>query len=212
MRRPSAERSGWTTRLVIGIVATAVLAGAADGRAAPVMPKDVNPTPTGTGASSPIVVGNTLYFIGSDWEHGGELWKSDGTAAGTTMVADLVPGPDGAIWQLFDVGGTIFILAGDWNVPLELWRSDGTPEGTIHLTTLHPGYEGYDAPGEFTAVGSVLYFGGAALPTAGLLCSTVKRVGTAAAVPETAIVNAVGRLRIASGASDELCLPAVLDF
>ncbi len=33
-----------------------------------------------------------LYFAATDNEHGSELWRSDGTNAGTQMVIDLNPG------------------------------------------------------------------------------------------------------------------------
>ena len=46
-------------------------------------------------ASSPsdlTAVGNVLYFAAYDpVQTGNELWKSDGTAAGTMMVADINP-------------------------------------------------------------------------------------------------------------------------
>jgi ELWxxDGT repeat protein len=38
-------------------------------------------------------VNGTLYFMGTDATTGAELWKSDGTAAGTVMVKDIVAGP-----------------------------------------------------------------------------------------------------------------------
>ncbi|HVT60202.1 MAG TPA: ELWxxDGT repeat protein [Thermoanaerobaculia bacterium] len=37
-----------------------------------------------------------LYFVADDLVHGLELWTSDGTAAGTVMVADLCPGKCGS--------------------------------------------------------------------------------------------------------------------
>src|SRR5271170_2636708 len=40
-----------------------------------------------------LVVGNEYYFTGLDQSHGRELWKSDGTAAGTQLVDDITPGP-----------------------------------------------------------------------------------------------------------------------
>ena len=37
-------------------------------------------------------VNGTLYFTANDGVDGVELWKSDGTAAGTNLVKDLNPG------------------------------------------------------------------------------------------------------------------------
>jgi ELWxxDGT repeat protein len=37
-------------------------------------------------------VGNLLYFVGYDPQHGAEPWVSDGTVAGTRLLADLCPG------------------------------------------------------------------------------------------------------------------------
>ena len=35
----------------------------------------------------------TLYFVKFDATYGLELWKSDGTTGGTTIVKDINPGP-----------------------------------------------------------------------------------------------------------------------
>ncbi|MGF1489225.1 MAG: ELWxxDGT repeat protein [Prochloraceae cyanobacterium] len=37
-------------------------------------------------------VNGTLFFTADDGKNGRELWKSDGTLSGTTLVADLNPG------------------------------------------------------------------------------------------------------------------------
>ena len=39
---------------------------------------------------------DTVLFAADDGVHGRELWRTDGTAAGTAMVADLAPGPTGS--------------------------------------------------------------------------------------------------------------------
>jgi ELWxxDGT repeat protein len=46
------------------------------------------PTPT----SWLTNVGGTLFFVANDGGTGPELWKSDGTAAGTVRVKDILPG------------------------------------------------------------------------------------------------------------------------
>ena len=53
---------------------------------------DINP---GTGSSSPSYLTNvngTLFFSANELKYGRELWKSDGTSAGTTLFKDINPG------------------------------------------------------------------------------------------------------------------------
>jgi ELWxxDGT repeat protein len=38
-------------------------------------------------------VGHTLFFYAQNDRHGRELWRSNGTARGTEIVRDIVPGP-----------------------------------------------------------------------------------------------------------------------
>ena len=47
---------------------------------------------TTSGPSSLTGVGGTLFFTADDGIHGRELWKSDGTRAGTVLVKDIHPG------------------------------------------------------------------------------------------------------------------------
>jgi ELWxxDGT repeat protein len=41
-------------------------------------------------------MGSTLIFAASDNYTGSEIWKSDGTAAGTVQIKDIVPGSSGS--------------------------------------------------------------------------------------------------------------------
>jgi ELWxxDGT repeat protein len=85
-------------------------------------------------------VNGTLFFVGSDAEAGQELWKSDGTAAGTTLVKDIRPGPDGSYPEgLINVGGTLFFAAYNDAAGQELWRSDGTAAGTTLVKDIFAG-------------------------------------------------------------------------
>src|SRR3954471_23527439 len=58
----------------------------------PHMVLDIN---TNTFSSDPwekVAIGSTAYFTADDGVNGRELWKSDGTAAGTVLVKDINPG------------------------------------------------------------------------------------------------------------------------
>jgi ELWxxDGT repeat protein len=82
--------------------------------------------------SALVAVGDTLYFSADDSVHGAELWRSDGSSAGTTMVSDIAPGPRGSMIAFpVAVGETLFFSAHDRVHGVEPWISDGTPEGTL---------------------------------------------------------------------------------
>jgi ELWxxDGT repeat protein len=89
------------------------------------------------GPSYLTAVGSTLYFAATDDAHGRELWKSDGTAAGTVLVKDTEPGPGyyGEPTNLTISGGDLFFTAIDELGVTKLWRSDGTTAGTVVLTS-----------------------------------------------------------------------------
>lgn len=110
---------------------------------APVLVLDIN---TGGSDSNPgqlTVVGSTLFFTASDPSAGLELWKSDGTAAGTVRVKDINPGPgDSKPLGLTAVGGILFFSATDGASGRELWKSDGTEAGTVRVKDINPGSGG----------------------------------------------------------------------
>jgi len=95
-----------------------------------VTPIDIQP---GAGDSSPKALqvhDGAVYFSADDGVHGRELWRSNGTAAGSQMVADLVPGPEGVTYWLGP--STPFGLL--FNLALKgLWKTDGTPTGTVQI-------------------------------------------------------------------------------
>jgi ELWxxDGT repeat protein len=76
-------------------------------------------------------VGSRLYFTGYDPDHGAELWSSDGTVAGTGLVADLRPGPEPSEPGLLVAGGfRAFFTADDAQHGRELWTLSPLPLGS----------------------------------------------------------------------------------
>jgi ELWxxDGT repeat protein len=63
-----------------------------------------------------------------------ELWKTDGTAAGTVKVKVFTsPILYHYIDGLTDVNGTLYFVFNKGNYQYELWKSNGTEEGTVAL-------------------------------------------------------------------------------
>ena len=104
---------------------------------------DVVPPPTNSSPSnrpSLWAVGSQVFFRGSEFEGGLELWKSDGTDAGTVRVKDIVPGPDGSSpVPMIAADGLLFFSATDPAGGRELWKTDGTEPGTVRVDDINPG-------------------------------------------------------------------------
>lgn len=86
--------------------------------------------------ADPVVSAGTLYFSGTDSAHGTEPWRTDGTAGGTRLLADIRPGPEhsSSPSQFTDLNGETFFTAYDDQSDLQLWHTDGTPGGTTMVS------------------------------------------------------------------------------
>jgi ELWxxDGT repeat protein len=105
------------------------------------------------------VIGGTLFFVATAYDGTGrELWKSDGTEAGTVMVKDIIPPGDGGPEILTNVNGTLYFRADDGVHGIELWKSDGTEAGTVMVKDIHP--TGNGSPMLLTDVDGTLFFTG----------------------------------------------------
>jgi ELWxxDGT repeat protein len=129
--------------------------------------------------------GNRLFFTTAPALPGATgmaLWVSDGTAAGTTVLADINPGntgPDSFPDTHFAaLNGTLVFANGDPAHGVELWRSDGTARGTRLFRDLVPG-QASSFPANLAVVNDRLYFSAGA----GALWSSD---GTAAGTREVA--------------------------
>jgi ELWxxDGT repeat protein/cysteine-rich repeat protein len=136
-----------------------VLLAVATAQAAPYLVRDINTAVVvGARPSGLTDVAGTLFFAASDRTSGRELWKTDGTAAGTVRVADIVPGAgDSAPEALTNVSGTLFFTATQPATGRELWKSDGTAEGTVRVADIDPG-PGSSTPGGLIGIGGVVFF------------------------------------------------------
>jgi len=109
-------------------------------------------------ANALLAMNGGVTFRGYDDLHGAEPWFSDGTVAGTRMIADINAGsassyayPNGPVVS----NGVLFFPAqASSNQLPEPWRSDGTGAGTRAITA--------DAlnPRTFTDVNGTIYFAG----------------------------------------------------
>ncbi|NCR64007.1 MAG: hyalin [Microcystis aeruginosa LG11-05] len=122
----------------------------------PFLVKDIYPGSFGSYLGFVTALGNTLFFWANDGVNGYGLWKSDGTTAGTVLVADISFG-DSFPGNLTAVGNTLFFQAYDGVNGGELWKSDGTAAGTVLVKDIRPGLS-TSYPGNLTAVGNTLFF------------------------------------------------------
>ncbi|MFN7134689.1 MAG: ELWxxDGT repeat protein, partial [Myxococcales bacterium] len=128
--------------------------------------KNIHPSGSGidTGTMYPVLMGGHLYFAASEGGASGrELWRTDGTEAGTELVKDCLPGATSSLPQQLTVvldriffvtnGGTTTGTGGG----RELWVSDGTEAGTYEVKDINPGTTS-STPTNLTALGDKLVF------------------------------------------------------
>ena len=83
-----------------------------------------------------------MFFTARDGIHGPEVWKSDGTEAGTVLVKDIHPGASSGYYgpsSLTGLGGALFFAADDGIRGSELWKSNGTEAGTVLVKDINAG-------------------------------------------------------------------------
>jgi ELWxxDGT repeat protein len=111
-----------------------------------------------TSISKPVAAAGAIFFVASREDTGAELWRTDGTVGGETLVLDIIPGPESSQpAQLTEGGRYLYFVADDGTHGQELWRTDGTAAGTVMVKDTAPGAAG-SAPAELTSGMGRLYF------------------------------------------------------
>ncbi|HVZ98504.1 MAG TPA: ELWxxDGT repeat protein, partial [Chitinophagaceae bacterium] len=84
--------------------------------------------------------GSFLLFAAESSGSGIELWKSDGTTGGTSLLKDINTGSDSSNPNNFYLlNSTILFFATDATHGEELWKTDGTAGGTVLVKDINPG-------------------------------------------------------------------------
>ena len=101
---------------------------------------NLNKVKNAAGFTFGIKSGDKIFFTRADAEHGYELWISDGTESGTSLLKDIFPGTESSLPVNFTavkfsgVDGVYFTAVDSDG--RELWKSDGTLLGTQKVINL----------------------------------------------------------------------------
>lgn len=99
-----------------------------------------------------------LYFNMDDGKNGTELWCSDGTEQGTTLVKDILRGAESSSPQWLTVAGNyLYFTADNYNDGNELWKTDGSSQGTVQVKDIYDGGASAD-PVNLQAYKGLLFF------------------------------------------------------
>ncbi len=109
------------------------------------------------GAADGYFYNGNVYFEGDDsLGAGDELWRTDGTVAGTLAVADILSGSgDSDPKEFVEFNGELYFAAEDDN-GYNLWKTDGTTAGTVLV--INPNAAGDSDVDNLFTDGTNLYF------------------------------------------------------
>ncbi|XZF16186.1 ELWxxDGT repeat protein [Chitinophagaceae bacterium MMS25-I14] len=128
--------------------------------------KDINTTTQASSYSQPCQFyeyNGLVYFNAYEPAHGGELWVTDGTTAGTYLFKDINPASTGNSYsyaQYFTTyNGKMYFSATNGIDGQELWVSDGTSAGTYMFKNINPNASDSSSnPANFKIYNGLLYF------------------------------------------------------
>lgn len=122
--------------------------------------KDINPGQLYSNPSNFTMLNSEVYFFATSKDKGKELWKTDGTEAGTTIVKDINPNAKNGIntMALIAFNNKLYFFADDDINGNELWESDGTEAGTKLIKDINGLPESSVFNVELTAADTHFYF------------------------------------------------------
>jgi ELWxxDGT repeat protein len=173
-RRRAASASGRVRQATISgsLLATAVVGLAADAEPADAqgfdatLVKDINAGVADSELKYLTNLGGTAFFRATDGPddgtpgttHGNELWRSDGTEAGTQLVKDISPTGNGGLFGITVFDDKLFFGANDDVNGMELWSSDGTEAGTQLFQNINAIPGAGSSPTNFAESNGYLFF------------------------------------------------------
>jgi ELWxxDGT repeat protein len=106
-----------------------------------------------------IIFNNRLFFQANDVSTGNELFSTDGTSAGTSLVKDIMPGSSSSNPAYLTVfNNTLYFTAnGGSGSGIEIWSTDGTAAGTSLFKDINIG-SGDSSASSFIVFNNKLYF------------------------------------------------------
>ncbi|WP_368671681.1 ELWxxDGT repeat protein [Corallococcus carmarthensis] len=124
------------------------------------MVKDVTPGTEDSYLTHLTAAGSTLVFFKETYDATVfatryELWKSDGTAAGTVRLRDFGTGVDVSYLDAKQ-GNALLFFVRELEGATSLWRTDGTATGTVQLKRLDAGPNTY--PNDVRTSGALTLF------------------------------------------------------
>lgn len=128
------------------------------------MVADINP---GAGSSDPVrmqEMNGEIYFAANDSDptvRHRQLWKTDGTAAGTVKLFDGLTVENGTVSTITVRNNVGYFMVDDWTtVGHQIWKTDGTISGTVLVKTIAagPAARGLNSPRHFSATDSFVFF------------------------------------------------------
>jgi ELWxxDGT repeat protein len=147
----------------------------------PEVPNNFPPGPFSSGKSSinqtvlskrNIIYNNALYFGADDGANGREIWKSDGTEAGTVLIKNIAVGTFTDIYNntyprssdpssLYIFNNQVVFVVRNANDKLDLYKTDATNAGTIPIKqNVTTGISANYIQTTFGTLNNILYFDG----------------------------------------------------